>query len=208
MIEGVALEASESSLLVILLFVKVLVEETVGTTTPSTARTHAEEREIVVSDAFPSSILQVVKVSQVPLRAMFLPSTATTQADTREIVVSEAFPSSIFPVVVKTATPLTLLESSIITQLFCIILPVVESKRATALSVEDAAHSVFVVFRFVKFVFMVERELVTVSVQAIEVIVDILWYYTSSIRSRRCSCLPSIPSQESVIPCISRLIPC
>ena len=38
--------------------------------------------------------------------------------------------------------------------------------------------------RFVKFVFMVEREAVPVSVQSMEVIVDILWYYTSSVRSR------------------------
>ena len=39
------------------LFVSVLVEETVGTTTPSTARTPADERDNVVSVACPNSIL-------------------------------------------------------------------------------------------------------------------------------------------------------
>lgn len=73
-------------------------------------------------------------------------SIATLHADTRDSVVS------VFPIS-KVAIQVILLESSIITQLFCTIFQVIESKRATALSVEDAAHSVFVVLRFVKFVF-------------------------------------------------------
>ena len=39
------------------LFVNVLVEDTVGTTTPSTARTPADERDKVVSVACPNSTL-------------------------------------------------------------------------------------------------------------------------------------------------------
>ena len=39
------------------LFVRVLVDDTVGTTTPSTARTPADERDNVVSVACPSSIV-------------------------------------------------------------------------------------------------------------------------------------------------------
>ena len=56
LIVGVADDASVVTLLVIRLFVRVLVLEIVGTTTHSTAKTHAEDRESVVSLAFPSSI--------------------------------------------------------------------------------------------------------------------------------------------------------
>lgn len=68
------------------------------------------------------------------------PSTAITPADTREIVASEAFQSSMFPVVVRFATK-AFPESSTVAEEFCISFPVVESKRAIALSVEDAGQT-------------------------------------------------------------------
>lgn len=67
-------------------------------------------------------------------------STATFPADTREMVVSEALPSSIVHVVVSPAND-TFPESSTVTEEFCMSFPVVESKRAIALSVAEAGHT-------------------------------------------------------------------
>lgn len=66
LIVGVAEEVVVPTRLVILLFVSVFVEEIVGTTTPSTANTPAEERERVVSEALPSSIEPAVRALEVP----------------------------------------------------------------------------------------------------------------------------------------------
>jgi len=55
LIVGVAEEVVVPTRFVIRLFVSVFVEEIVGTATPSTANTPAEERDKVVSEAFPSS---------------------------------------------------------------------------------------------------------------------------------------------------------
>ncbi len=62
---SVVYAAAESTREVILLFVSVFVAEIVSTTTPSTAMTPADDREIVVSDTAPSSIVPVVNTPDV-----------------------------------------------------------------------------------------------------------------------------------------------
>lgn len=191
MLAGVAEEPRAFTLLVTLLFVSVLVLEIVGIVTHSTARTHAEALASVVSLA--------CHTSSVPThRASLVLSTTHDRGSPEQFVrvqlvgvqrigvtrVGEVANTKAHEPVSSLITPFS---SSDVVAANCDIFPV-----TSALSV----------LRLEKLVFITERELVTVSVQFMVVIVDILWYNSRSKSCCRGSRCPSIPS-ESGVPCIS-----
>lgn len=111
LIVGVPLDVIVVILGSILLLVSVFVELIVGTTTHSTANTHALLLERVVSLACHSSMFPVVvivaNVGELVFTTILFHSMLATHADARAIVVSLACPNSIVPTVIASLVPVT-----------------------------------------------------------------------------------------------------